>query len=493
MSSRKTQLLFVHNNGPTHIDGRDHEINTKIRQHIMLDIGRERRKQPRNPQLNIVLEFPDNSNAEQAGLIEVNPHDNESADKRHLTSLARPFWDQHPLSVLESLWEMDMFSAYGIMLMLNEGRNLAAADCSVESFWFPFAFQKSLFLRHYAQLFTRPGRLAGVSYEKPARFRVIALRRSLGSIACIESGLANPDFNKASTERVILGIIAVISFNLISFDFGQALVHMGGLESLIAARGEISYLRDNDELRLMLFWVDVMTALLDDRSPRFPLPSDLISIIPLTPFHNTLPLPLCGLMNAKSGKDENISHVLSCMMDLNAIAALIESELAVRGDALWEESMFLGLRVDPVAHRLLYRSTAAGNSSQSNTISEALRLGALLWVVWIKRRYRSYPGSPTTIVQRLLSIQTQPEWTDVSSDSNMSSIQLWLLVLCGINGNGPAGPKSSVRMLALRMRQMGWNDWSEVMTHVCQMPWTHAFDSAVVHLAERVIGIRQQS
>jgi hypothetical protein len=126
MNSKKTPLLFVHTIGPTHVHGRDHETKTKIRQHIMLDIGRERRKTLRNPQLDIVLEFPNDNNAEQAIQSEVSRHNDDSIDRRHSPSLVRPFWDQHPLDVLESHWDMDAFSAYGIMLMLNEGRNLVS-------------------------------------------------------------------------------------------------------------------------------------------------------------------------------------------------------------------------------------------------------------------------------------------------------------------------------------------------------------------------------
>ncbi|KAI0112105.1 hypothetical protein GGR51DRAFT_508062 [Nemania sp. FL0031] len=490
MNSKKTPLLFVNTIGPTHVHGRDHKTKTKIRQHIMLDIGRERRKTPRNPQLDIVLQLPDHNNAEQAAQSEISRHNDDSVlARRHVSTLARPFWGQHPLDVLDSHWGMDVFSAYGIMLMLIEGRNLVSAGStgrSTESFIFPFAFQKSAFLRHHSQLITTPDRLAGVSHEKPTRFEVMALQRSLGTISCIESGLAGTSLEKTSTERIILAIIAIISFNLISSDLDQALVHLRGLESLIAARDKSFCLYGNDEIRLMIFWVDVTTSLLRDCSPRFPLPSDLIPTMPPALFSHELPLPLQSLAISRLGKDRNTTHVLSCMIDLNATAALIESELVVRGDALWGESILLGLWINPVAHRLLGAPTATGSSSQPSAISEALRQGALLWIIRIKRRYHAYPGSTTAIVQKLLSLLAQPDWTDALTNTELLSVQLWLLVLCGIDYGGPAASPNPVGIIALRMQQMGWNDWSEVMMLVCQMPWTQAFDVAAIHLAERV-------
>ncbi|KAI0855529.1 hypothetical protein F4860DRAFT_31962 [Xylaria cubensis] len=143
MSSKKTSLLFVHTIGPTHVHGHDQETKTKIRQHIMLDISREHRKTLRDLQLNIVLHFPNynnNDNAEQAAQSETSRYNHDSIDRRHLPFLVHPFWDQHPLNFLENYWGMDMFSAYGIMLMLRKGRNLASTDRSSESFVFSFAF-----------------------------------------------------------------------------------------------------------------------------------------------------------------------------------------------------------------------------------------------------------------------------------------------------------------------------------------------------------------
>lgn len=180
------------------------------------------------------------------------------------------------------------------------------------------------------------------------------------------------------------------------------------------------------------------------------------------------------------------------MANLNAIAALIDSELAARGDALWGESISLGLWLNPIAHRLLDRPTGTARSVRSSVISEALRLGALLWIIWIKRKHHAYPGSPAATAQKLFGFLMQLDWMDVLNDTDVLSIQLWSLVLCGISYDGPAPSTSPVHMIALRMRQMGWNDWSEVMMHVCQMPWTHAFDVTSAHLAERVQRINQE-
>ena len=43
-----------------------------------------------------------------------------------------------------------------------------------------------------------------------------------------------------------------------SLEFDQALVHLKGLAMLIAARGGTYCLQDDNELRLMIFWYDLM-------------------------------------------------------------------------------------------------------------------------------------------------------------------------------------------------------------------------------------------
>jgi hypothetical protein len=36
-----------------------------------------------------------------------------------LPLLSRPFWDQHPLALMEHNWGMDAFAAYGLALAVN--------------------------------------------------------------------------------------------------------------------------------------------------------------------------------------------------------------------------------------------------------------------------------------------------------------------------------------------------------------------------------------
>lgn len=138
--SGKRPLLFVHSNGPTHVHHRDKSVETKIRRHVMVDIGRARRKPPRNPTIDIILHLPTSAEKEH---INSNGNVSDKTSRNHITPvsvddwavapLALPFWDQHPLAVLEKQCGMDMFSSYGITLMMAEGKNPAGTSERINS------------------------------------------------------------------------------------------------------------------------------------------------------------------------------------------------------------------------------------------------------------------------------------------------------------------------------------------------------------------------
>ena len=192
--SKQQRLLWVHSTEPTSVRRRDKTTMTKIRRHIMKDIGISRRKPQQNPQFVLEIGSPPNSE----------------------NSLLPPFWSQDPLSVLEQQWGMDTFSAYGMSLLAAEGKRLLGdADASTSGgFSFPFAFTSSAFLRHFKPIFSDPSVLKGIYHRSSARIRVMALERSLGTISCIEATVAKPSFDLATADRVICAVLSVICYNV---------------------------------------------------------------------------------------------------------------------------------------------------------------------------------------------------------------------------------------------------------------------------------------
>lgn len=137
-SSSGSNLLFVNSAGPPRGRPRDQATTRQIRQHVMRDIGKARRKPRRNPQVKLEVRSP---KKEIAGLSSSSATcscaavglNNECGNcsqpaagpllqrlgESHLPSLSRPFWDQHPLAMMEHNWGMDAFAAYGLALAVN--------------------------------------------------------------------------------------------------------------------------------------------------------------------------------------------------------------------------------------------------------------------------------------------------------------------------------------------------------------------------------------
>ena len=172
-------------------------------------------------------------------------------------------------------------------------------------------------------------------------------------------------------------------------------------------------------------------------------------------------------------------HIVSCIVELNAIAAFMESEFAATYDSLWQNYVYLGLRINPVAHRLLDTSAQAVATEDSESISEALRLGAVLWVIWVKRQCRSYPGTPTAYVSKLSSLLSMHcEWKKTANASDMLTIRLWLLVLCGISSSDATEEATSAMgMLTHEVQQLNGDVCKQVMGRVREMPWIKAFEA----------------
>lgn len=195
-------LLFVHTTGPTHVHSRDKATKTKIRRHVMYEIGRSRRRPPRNQEFEVIMppvESTDESTAEEL----TGPQ-----------TLQRPFSHQDPLSMLAEQWGMDAFSAYGISLLVAGVTSSSTPGASPSgTFFFPFAFTSSKLLAHFRSLFTNPTMLRLLHQQASARGRVLALDRYLGTISCVQNTISNPSSGHADRDKIARAVLATICYN----------------------------------------------------------------------------------------------------------------------------------------------------------------------------------------------------------------------------------------------------------------------------------------
>ena len=291
------------------------------------------------------------------------------------------------------------------------------------------------------------------------------------------------------------------------------MIHVRGMWMVIAARGGISTLEANEDLMLMISWygstrlvvyavlgdllqtltnhfrVDVTAALLHDTKPLFPLSAPMASASLLRDSGlETLPAPLLSVINDDSTQNPRFMDVMSCIGDLNAFAALVRFELVTKGDEIWDDEEQMGFLMNPVTHQLLDQPLGFEPVMRWDYISEALRLGAMVWIIQVKWRCRPYPGTAESRISKLLKLLSSQSGAEhVGNNGGLRLVRLWLLVLCSISKPSDEDLATSMEMIANEMKEPRSVSWVEIMADIRQMPWVDVFEPSCAKLGQRLL------
>ncbi|SPO01811.1 uncharacterized protein DNG_04484 [Cephalotrichum gorgonifer] len=268
------------------------------------------------------------------------------------------------------------------------------------------------------------------------------------------------------------------------------MVHVKGIWMVIAARGGLSTLAANRDLMLMISWVDVTAALLHDTKPLFPLSKSMTGASISHRGLDTLPGPLTSVIVDGNKQDTRLMGVVSGIGDLNELAAQLQFELATKGDAIWDDEEQMGFLVNPVAHHLLNQRPPGSSEPMTHcdVISEALRLGAIIWIIRVKRRCRSYPGTAEARISKLLKMLPMEPTTEHGWNSpDLRLVRLWLLVLCSISEPSEEDLATAMGMIADEMRERSAVLWDEIMSGIRHMPWVDIFEPPCAKLGQRLL------
>ncbi|PON21195.1 hypothetical protein TGAM01_v209921 [Trichoderma gamsii] len=478
-SGSGSNLLFINSAGPARGRPRDQATTRQIRQHVMRDIGKARRKPRRNPQVDLGVHSPKriagpstaSCTCTAVGLNQAlcDSCTQLAAGAAILPPLSRPFWDQHPLAMMEHNWGMDAFAAYGLALAVNWEQSYT--DPSISRFWFPFAFQASDFCRDFL---TGPEVRAAIHSQSKERSQAFALARFMEVTSCINRRLLLPDVSAATAINVVQAVMGCICYNFIVSDFEQARVHLSGLKVMISARGGIESLANNSHVLMMLFWVDTLSSLIFDQKPRFPMPTLLIPPLPNEELPQILTTLEPNLGRLCSDTDTHHRAIASAFQDIWCVCKIIRPKLELLGDNLWREEVYIGTQLNPIAYRIL-DSDAQTHTDTSFCMLEALRLGMLLWILGIKQKAQSYPCSPASYITRLLLHLQNPSMANLTQHSPyFIPYQLWLLFICATMTLDPTDKAIALQLVARIMNETRWT-WIDVTVYMQQLPWISDF------------------
>lgn len=202
----------------------------------------------------------------------------------------------------------------------------------------------------------------------------------------------------------------------------------------------------------------------------------------------TLPTPLLSVINDENTQNTRFMNVMSNISDLNALAALVGFELAAKGNAIWDDEEQMGFLMNPVTHQLLDQPSRSEPVTRWDIISEALRLGAMIWIIQVKRRCRSYPGTAEARISTLLKmLSSKSNAEHVWNSPDLCLLRLWLLVLCSISDPSDKDLATSMGMIASEMKEPKSVSWVEIMSDIRQMPWVDIFEPPCAKLGQRLL------
>ncbi|TGJ81323.1 hypothetical protein E0Z10_g7435 [Xylaria hypoxylon] len=455
----------------------DRKTAKEIRTHIMQDIGKARRKMRKNVQVPLKLRSPPPPPLAQSRLditsvvkpvnstvqrlqsedLEVESH---TPERSVAVGLSRPFWSQCPLQILDDGWGMDPFALYTIALALNGNTTTSSSYAALsqrrQCFLFPFAPANS---RSFRDLLISPTMRDAVVRNSGKGMSICQRRYAIG-LRCINSSIASTSPRASLETPVIKAIIGFICYNYACQDFAQAGIHFAGLRGIIDLGGGTGSLPA--QVRLMIMWIDITTALMRNHPPHYALPADLLPILLPPPLESSRQMEnMTALMLSISPEMSSVVHVYR---DLKRLAAWLETQSAMPD--IERDSLSVSLFLDPIAHRALSDS-APIMSMTSSPLAKACALAALVIIISLRRKYDSFPGAlpsyPITI-------------TDALRDSDMDgpkflTLRLWLLTIAGISTTEQNERQGAQMRLVAEMRAAGLRNWRGVTERISHMPW----------------------
>lgn len=190
--------------------------------------------------------------------------------------------------------------------------------------------------------------------------------------------------------------------------------------------------------------------------------------------------------------DTHHAVIASAFQDIWSVCKIIRSKLDMLGDDLWREEVDLGTRLNPIAYRLL-DSDPHSYTDTPYCMVELLRLGILIWILGVKQKAQSYPGSPASYITRLLErMQSQSMMNLASYSPYFIPYQLWLLFLSATMTSDPTERAIALQLVARIMNQNRWA-WNDVTTYMKQLPWINDFRAYNESLAAEVELLRSMT
>lgn len=154
----------------------------------------------------------------------------------------------------------------------------------------------------------------------------------------------------------------------------------------------------------------------------------------------------------------------SAIYELLVLIQYMVSALAVRD--LWDDGVFAGLHVVPLMSKFLSIHHDISESSPALAREESCRLGALLYLGGIRRRF-GVNLTPDVYIPKLKKAIISQD----NSNAEINPVLLWLLVIGGIQSLAHEDHPWFVTEASNLIIGMEYSTWEELMTAVRTVSW----------------------
>lgn len=224
--------------------------------------------------------------------------------------------------------------------------------------------------------------------------------------------------------------------------------------------------------------IDISASCFTRRTPRFPLPVDALSKLR----DDAQEIPWWSLHPSVDGTsywemalpgDPILAGIFS---DLGITCMTIKSELMKR--LLWLDQSFVKTWINPLSYRLMVGGIELIDIDETNFVNECCRLGALLLLSKIRKRFGArivFTGLETERLRTILEMYGE-EW------NFYKTMLLWTAILAALETDG--GDKLwFCNIIGKAAKAMELQSWDEVMIHASNMLWVgEILDKECEHL-----------
>ncbi|KAK6948613.1 hypothetical protein Daesc_010383 [Daldinia eschscholtzii] len=412
--------------------------STKIRRHVMKDIGKARRK-PRaktrgavpviggkqlpSPRADSVLQnlpYPIDMNEERLSLIRYVVDEAKS----HY----RPFrftWLTMGLSDTAA-WHITLANAASYR-KASQGNMTAEYSCSVEAMkWYTL------------------------------------------SLASITKRLADPD--EKDSEGLIVAITGFVCHDATLGNFDRFCIHMDGLQKLISKKGGLDSL-SSPFLRFMISWLDLIGATYYNVKPRFSIPEGSIREIDTGNDARYLE----QLLASWDADCPALGDIMSAMKATAAAASYINRRPP--GDSFWTDDVTIARVLGPAFHEILSLEGRAlpddpSDPNYSGTAArEAFRRAALVLLAAVKVKM----GAGAFEMARHLDAFRQISQLPLVDWGVVPELNLWAHVVSAMQEESPSRAWHVLTIVGI-MQMMGLRSGSEAVGIARGIIWIDAID-----------------